>query len=305
MRLFDLHCDTLTEAMNAGVALRSNDMQLSFAQGAKYAPWVQTMAVFVPDRFRGETAWSYFVRAEAYLREQLKENPSIARCADKKSLNDLRQQGGQGVILAVESGAVLCGDLNKIPQLADCGVRMITLTWNGANELGGGVYEPGGLTDFGRQALPKMMTHNILPDISHACPQLFWDVCEAYDGPLVATHSNAWSVCHHPRNLTDEQFREVVRRGGIVGINLYPMFISGGEDASLDQVYAHIAHFRDLGGDSAIAMGTDFDGAPMPSCLPNLASLDRLAEYLLDRHMEEDFVNGLFFDHAADFFNKL
>lgn len=305
MRLFDLHCDTLTESMNAGVNLKHNEMQLSFERGSKFAPWVQTMAVFIPDRFRGQEAWDYFVQSEAFLTAQLKENPGVVRCCTRADLAQVRAAGGTGVVLAVEGGAVLMGDLSKIPLLADCGVRMMTLTWNGANEIGGGVYEPGGLTAFGRQALPLMAKHHIIPDISHACPRLFWDVCEAYDGPLVATHSNAWSVCNHPRNLTDDQFREVVRRGGIVGINLFPVFLSGQKDASLEDMYRHIVHFRELGGDKTLAMGTDFDGAPMPSCIPEISALDRLGDYLLARNMEADFVNGLFFDHAADFFDKL
>jgi microsomal dipeptidase-like Zn-dependent dipeptidase len=54
-----------------------------------------------------------------------------------------------------------------------------------------------------------------------------------------------------------------------------------------------------------LALGTDFDGASMPSCLPDVSTLYRLADYLLSKNTEESFVNGLFFDHAADFFNKL
>jgi microsomal dipeptidase-like Zn-dependent dipeptidase len=52
-------------------------------------------------------------------------------------------------------------------------------------------------------------------------------------------------------------------------------------------------------------MGTDFDGAPMPSCLPEISALERLWEYLLGRGMEEDFVRGLFYDNAAAFFARL
>jgi membrane dipeptidase len=305
MRLFDLHCDTLTEAMKAGVELKENKMQLSFDRGGKYAPWVQTMAVFIPDRYRGQMAWDYFVQSEAFLTAQLKKNPGVKRCRTAEDLQAVTDTNGTGVVLAVEGGAVLMGNRDKIPLLADCGVRMMTLTWNGANEIGGGCNEPGGLTAFGREALPLMQRYNIVPDISHACTELFWDVCEAYDGPLMATHSNAWPVCNHVRNLRDDQFREIVRRGGVVGLNLFPVFLSGQRDASLEDLYRHIAHFRNLGGDKAIAMGTDFDGAPMPSCLPEISALERLWEYLLGRGMEEDFVRGLFYDNAAAFFARL
>ena len=305
MRLFDLHCDTLTEAMNRALSLHSNDLQLSFEKGAAYWPWIQTMAVFIPDNLRGEAAWQYFLRAEAYLTSQLSQNPQIVRCASKDSIEQVRKTGARSVLLAVEGGAVLGGERARVAQLAEYGVRMMTLTWNGANELGGGAGEPGGLTNFGRTVLSDMQRYSVIPDISHASDPLFWDVCEAYDGPLVATHSNARAVCAHRRNLTDAQFTEMVRRGGLVGLNLYPEFITGAADASLDDIYAHIAHFRALGGDKVLALGTDFDGASMPSCLPNVRFLYRLADYLLSKNTEESFVNGLFFDHAADFFNKL
>lgn len=305
MRLFDLHCDTLTLAMNSQKELAQNDLQLSFEKGAAYSPWLQTMAVFIPDELRGEAAWRYFCRAEAFLTVQLQKNPKIRRCTDHTDIQKLREDRAQGVLLAVEGGAVLGGQLTRVAELASFGVRMMTLTWNGANELGGGAGEPGGLTDFGREVLREMADHRIVPDISHASDPLFWDVCETFDGPLIATHSNARTVCAHRRNLTDAQFREIVHRNGLVGLNLYPEFITGNEDASMDAIYAHIAHFRELGGDRVLALGTDFDGASMPSCLPDVENLYRLADYLLGKNTEESFVNGLFFDHAADFFNKL
>ena len=302
MRLFDLHCDTLTEAMNAGLPLRENRLQLSFARGAAYRPWVQTMAVFVPDTLRGDAAWHYFCRAEAYLTAQLHENPEVRRVRSAEDLHALTQANAAGVMLAVEGGAVLGGRLERIAQLAEAGVRMLTLTWNGADELGGGADEPGGLTPFGRAALPELQKHGIVPDLSHASDALFWDVCASTNGPLVATHSNSRMVCGFRRNLTDAQFCAIARRGGLVGINLYPSFINGRSDASLDEIYAHIDRFCALGGERALALGTDFDGASMPAELPDIASLGRLWEYLLRKNMKESLVRGLFFDHAADFF---
>lgn len=304
MLLFDLHCDTLTKAMNQQKLLAHNDLQLDFARGRSYRPWIQTMAVFVPDTLRGEAAWQYFTRAAQYLSEQLQENPEIDRCTDGASVHAVRTSGGQAVLLAVEGGAVLAGRLDRVAELARFGVRMMTLTWNGANELGGGAAEPGGLTSFGRAALAEMRKYAILPDVSHASDPLFWTVCEADDGPLVATHSNSRACCPHRRNLTDDQFCELVRRDGLVGLNLYPEFLTGNADASLDDIYAHLMHFCDLGGARQLALGTDFDGADMPSELPDVAALSRLAEYLRRRNLSDDFINGLFFHHAADFFER-
>ncbi len=303
MRLFDLHCDTLTVAMNARKSLAHNDLQLDFARGASYRPWIQTMAVFVPDTLRGDAAWDYFDRSARYLDGQLQtELPDVARCTDGASIRAVRDGGGQAVLLAVEGGAVLGGRLDRVAALAQRGVRMLTLTWNGADELGGGAAEPGGLTPFGRDALKELRRYGILPDISHASDPLFWDVCRADDGPLVATHSNCRALCGHRRNLTDDQLRELIRRGGLIGLNLYPEFLTGGTDASFDDIYAHLMHICDLGGEALTAIGTDFDGADMPSELPDAAALAKLAAYLRQRNLPESFIDGVFFDHAADFF---
>ena len=105
MRLFDLHCDTLTVAMNARKSLAHNDLQLDFARGASYRPWIQTMAVFVPDTLRGDAAWDYFDRSARYLDGQLQtELPDVARCTDGASIRAVRDGGGQAVLLAVEGG---------------------------------------------------------------------------------------------------------------------------------------------------------------------------------------------------------
>ena len=305
MRLFDLHCDTLTVAMQKEIALRENDLQLSFAKGAAYLPWIQSMAVFVPDSLRGDAAREYFDRAYAYWNAQLAENPQIVFCKDRATLQETVESVGQGGMLTVEGGAVFAGKLESIQELAECGVRMVTLTWNGANEIGGGAGEPGGLTAFGKAALQEMKRCRIVPDISHASDELFWDVCEATDVPLVASHSNARTVCEHPRNLTDEQIREIIRRGGLIGINLYPKFVNGGEDNSFDELYRHVEHILSLGGEQVLALGTDFDGARMPSVIPNLTALEDFYEDLLRRNLKEEWVDAMFFGHAYKFFSVL
>lgn len=305
MKLFDLHCDTLTEAMKSGKKLAENDLQLSFAKGEAYTPWIQAMAVFVPDSLRGDAAREYFDRAYAYLQGQLAENPQMTFCKNCTTLRETVQAVGQGVMLTVEGGAVFAGRTGAVRELAECGVRMVTLTWNGVNELGGGAGEPGGLTEFGKAALVEMEQYRMVPDISHASDELFWDVCETTAVPLVASHSNARKVCGHRRNLTDEQIREIIRRRGLIGINLYPEFVTGEKDASFDDLFRHVEHVLSLGGENVLAMGTDFDGASMPSEIPNLSALEDFYEDLLRRNLKEKRVDAMFFGNAYKFFSAL
>ncbi|MGI6262091.1 MAG: dipeptidase [Acutalibacteraceae bacterium] len=302
MRLFDLHCDTLVEAMNTGKELRHNDLQLSFDKGKEFSPWIQTMAVFVEDSVRGGDARGIVSRARQYLQSQLNRNPEIRRCENPEDFAQVKNNAETGVMLSLEGGTPLAGDLRSVRELRKAGVRMMTLTWNGSNEIGGGAGAPGGLTPFGRSVISEMEACGMAVDISHASDELFAGVAEAAQKPFVASHSNSRAVCPHRRNLTDEQFGEIVRRGGIVGINLYPEFITGGSDASLDDIYRHLEHFWSLGGEKITAIGTDFDGAEMPSSIPDLAHLERLAEYLLGKNTKESLIDDLFFNNAYNFF---
>ena len=91
-------------------------------------------------------------------------------CKSKQDLLQAEQEGKCAAILTVEGGAVLAGDLSRVKVLADCGVGMLTLTWNGSCELGDGamVTDPKGLTEFGQAVIPELERHDILLDVSHA-----------------------------------------------------------------------------------------------------------------------------------------
>lgn len=305
MRLFDLHCDTLLAAMNTGKDLRHNDLQLSFDKGNGFSPWVQTMAVFVEDSIRGRAARLIVESAQRFLFHQLDAVPAMRFCSQPEDIAAVEQNNETGIMLSLEGGTPLMGDLRSVRELRQVGVRMMTLTWNGSNEIGGGAAAPGGLTAFGRCVIPEMEACGMVVDISHASDELFADVAELAQRPFVASHSNSRTICPHRRNLTDVQFQEIVRRGGLVGINLYPQFINGGEDASLDDIYRHIDHFWSLGGERVTAIGTDFDGASMPSCIPDVAHLERLGDYLLGKNTKESLVDALFFNNAYNFFAGL
>ena len=92
----------------------------------------------------------------------------------------------------MEGGAVLGGNLDNIPYLASCGVRMLTLTWNGTCEFGDGamVTHPKGLTKFGRKAIPKLEQHRIVVDISHASEPVSYTHLDVYKRQTL----NLWQI---------------------------------------------------------------------------------------------------------------
>jgi len=264
MRVFDLHCDTLTRCMQNGEPLARASGHVSLERGGAFERWRQVFAVFVPDTLHGQAACDYANRALDFYDSQRVE---IERaCAP---------------ILAIENGNALMGDLRRLDAFHARGVRIVTLTWNGANELGHGARcDPAlGLTPFGKAALNRMFELGVLPDVSHLNRAGFWDAA-ALGQPLWATHSDCAAIHPHRRNLDDEQLRAIFAGGGLVGLNLYTEFLGGAGTA--EDMARHLAHMIDLGGEDCAALGSDFDGCDVH---PSLAGLERL-EYLdseLDR----------------------
>ena len=158
---------------------------------------------------------------------------------------------------------------------------MLTLTWNGENELAGGAAVTGGLKPFGREALRELERCDIVADVSHLNDESFWNVIKAARRPLAATHSNSRKICNVPRNLTDDQFRCLAQQGGLVGLNFFTGFLrEDAKSARLEDILRHAEHFLNLGGEDVLALGSDFDGADMPHDLPDCGALPQLAQRL-------------------------
>ena len=303
MSLFDLHCDTITECWKTGNGLRENGLALSLCRGRGLAPWCQTFALFLPDDCRGERAVArYEALLAAYRRELACSADLVAPCATAAAIASATAEGKCAALLAVEGGAALAGDVDRVDVLAADGVKLLTLTWNGDNELASGVKgSGGGLTPTGRAVVKRLAERHIVCDLSHLNERGFWEIAAMGLAPLVATHSNLRSVHDHPRNLTDEQFRAVVASGGVVGLNFYRDVLGPG---ALESVYAHLSRALDLGGEDAVAIGSDFDGAEIEFALNSVDKTAILWQYLLDRGLAEKTLQKFFFNNALRLFGK-
>lgn len=306
MRLFDLHCDTLYECAKKKIDLAVNRLQLSVDRGLSvFDDWVQTFAIWIPDELRGQAALEHFKYCYEYFVVQIdKYSDIIVQCKAQEDF--IKYPAKCKAVLSVEGGAVLAGDIKNLDLMNGCGVKMITLTWNDQNELASGAFseKDNGLSDFGKQAVKRMYELSILPDVSHLSDKAFYDVCSLSNKPFIATHSNLRSICQNPRNLTDDMFKQIAQRKGIVGINLYTAFVNGKEDYLLDELKQHIDKAIALGGCDALCIGTDFDGADMPTCLNKVEKMNQLHDYLLQNGMDKQLVDKIFYKNAYDFFIK-
>lgn len=328
MRIFDLHCDTVDALALRDVSATFSD-QLGNATTGDLADnslhlagnrmravsdgWAQCYAVWVPDDLTGTglSPLGFYDRCQHYFAGQMEAHPDVF--AQARHAGDVEQAlsaGKVAALLTVENATPVTS-LDVLDRMAADGVRMITLTWNGANQIAGGAQEPGGLTSFGKQVVRRMGELGITVDVSHLSDQGLADVLVATDAPLVASHSNARAMCNHPRNLTDSQFRAIAERGGLVGINYYRAFIremSEGEAASptrevtFDELSAHIEHFLDLGGEKVLALGSDFDGSEVPAWLDGCEQVPSLIDRLASR-FDADIAHGIAYDNAASFFD--
>ena len=97
-------------------------------------------------------------------------------------------------------------------------------------------------------------------DVSHLGDKGFWDVIALSTKPIVASHSNARSVCGVARNMSDEMILALHKNGGVMGMNYCEDFVSDDSDGSVMNIVKHINHIRDLGCIDNIGLGSDFDG---------------------------------------------
>lgn len=306
MRYFDLHCDTLVACMQDKKSLLKNDLHVNVEKGDRYAPYIQCAAIFLPDSIRGADAEKWFDdHADLFDREAATGAFTVIR--DGKDIEAMENKQGTGMMLTVEGSAVLNGKLENVQHLRDRGIRMMTLTWNGSNEVGSGIMSKDafGLTPFGVQAVKEMEKCGIAVDISHASEKLFFDVVENTTRPFVASHSNAKALCKHPRNLSDEQIKVMCQRDCLIGLNYFKAFlIDEPDNADVEDLYRHAEYILSLGGANVLAMGSDFDGSTMPHGITGLESIEEIANVFLRHNLPEALVNKIFYDNAADFFKR-
>jgi len=174
---------------------------------------------------------------------------------------DEAQPGAANVMLTIEGGEAFGDDPAGVEHFARLGVRIAALTWNNENRIAfpalSGSKE--GLKPFGRDVVRRMRENRMAVDVSHLNERGFWQVM---DGPVppMASHSCAWALCHHARNLTDEQLRALFAAGGYVGVNFYTCFLSEDGVADISRIVDHMAYMCDLGGENCVGLGSDFDG---------------------------------------------
>lgn len=304
MRLFDLHCDTLYEAYQKRESLVKNSCAVDLRRGKQYTPWYQVFAVWIPDTVRGERAWRHCTNILSYAHEQSEQYDEFCIAQTYEQFTEAGLKGGVVGLLGVEGGAALAGKPERLAELASFGVKVITVTWNGSNELGNGCMsdDAGGLTEVGKAVVRDMERYGIVPDVSHLNEAGFWDVALATQHAFMASHSVSMTVNEHPRNLRDDQFCLLRDRGGLVGLTVCAEQLG---EQSFECLYRHLDHYWQLGGRDTVALGFDLDGTVLPSTWRGIDAYAMFAEYLQKRGVDTKSIDQLFFFNAYRFFSSV
>jgi membrane dipeptidase len=175
------------------------------------------------------------------------------------------QHGKVASILAMEGGHAIENSLGALRAFYDLGVRYLTLThscqldWADASPPTQQAI--GGLTEFGREVVREMNRLGMLLDLSHVSDAVMSQAMDVSEAPVIFSHSSVRALRDHHRNVPDSILRRLPERGSVIMITYVPSFLTDRDQATIDDVIAHIEHARDVaGGVDYVGIGADYDG---------------------------------------------
>jgi membrane dipeptidase len=276
---------------NAGAAFSNAEADLAMAPSVDLAS-AQSVA---------------FRMVSLLVRIERESQGRVRVCHDVSEIQQCMNDGVLAAVLHIEGAEAIDVNFEVLDVLYAAGLRSLGPVWSRPNAFGHGVPftfpsspDTGpGLTDLGKQLVRRCNRLRILIDLSHLNERGFWEVANLSDAPLVATHSNAHALSPHSRNLTDHQLAAIRDSGGIVGANFATAFLrpDGARDAetSIELVVDHIEHMLERIGADGVGLGSDFDGAKMPSGLGSAAGLQNLVAAMRARGFDQPLIEKVCF----------
>lgn len=324
MNYIDMHCDTLVKAVEQKkeTAKKLEHTMVDAERLHRCGTKAQFFAMFLqqkkeenwsdpghdPDDCRSEKRKISLWYNGAEIEKQMQDmyavyQNTMENCADiiapACTYEDLQrnwQQKKVSAFLTVENGCVVDGKMERLEQLYQMGVRLITLTWNDDNCFGHPHAKEAermqlGLTPFGRKAVTYMAELGILVDVSHLSDGGFYDVAELVRGPFVASHSNCRELAPATRNLTDDMIRVLAEHGGVAGLNFYPPFLNTDpvdKVSRIETMCEHVKRLVNVGGIECVGIGTDFDGIEGKFEIADCTDMKKLFDALQKTGFSED-----------------
>ncbi|HMQ80941.1 MAG TPA: dipeptidase [Ignavibacteria bacterium] len=263
--VIDTHNDILMPVFLQGADLNKDNpgTQSDLVKWKKGGLDVQMFSIYVPERYKSNH-FSYVMKLIDKLEENQIENPeTFVLCKNYDELESGIKAGKFVGLMGGEGGNMVEGSMENLETLYSRGVRYLGLTWNTSNAIAISAKDEtergktGGLTEFGKDVVKRMNELGMMIDVSHLGETAFWEVVELSNSPIIASHSNCYSLAPHYRNLTDEQIKAIAKSGGYIGINFFYKFLdpSGNPGAikNVQSKYRNAANkFADEYGDDLV-----------------------------------------------------
>jgi microsomal dipeptidase-like Zn-dependent dipeptidase len=196
----------------------------------------------------------------ARWRDMERENADLILIAKTAAdIERAEREGKLAVVLGYQNSNLFDDRIAFIEFFAELGVRVVQLTYNNQNELGGSCYEDNdsGLARFGRDVVREMNRVGMLVDLSHVGDKTTLDAIEWSEKPVAITHANAASLFEHKRNKSDRVIKALAERGGVIGCVAYRNITPDAACATVDGWCEMVARTVDIAGIDHVGIGTD------------------------------------------------
>ena len=300
--MIDLHCDTIMQLLDHPDSgdLYRNTWKIDIEKLQKAHSKVQDFALFIN---LGETNDPYgrYEEMRNLCTTQIHlYGEHIQHVLSYQDVESVYESGKIGALMSIEEGGVLGGDLDKLKQAYQDGVRLITLTWNYPNGLGephcGEQHKK--LTPKGIEFVEAMQDLGIIVDCSHLNDAGTEQLGDILDVPFVASHSNAREVTAHTRNLPDNLIKLIANKGGVIGLNFAQSFLGTSPVSRIDDIVKHGLYLINKGGEDVVALGTDFDGIKPDTEIKDASEMHRLYDAFKEAGLSVEQCEKLFWKNA-------
>ena len=181
----------------------------------------------------------------------------------------------------------------------------LSLCWNGKNEFAYGCKEQGGLTEWGKRFIEILNEKNLVLDTAHANEESFYQIVERAN-KVICSHAAFSFIYPHKRNVSKHQIKQILQKGGIIGIVAVGHFLTGAKgsiSAYENAFYEHIDGYLQNFGDRGLCIATDFYGSDAPVFFDGDYSFcDRFRDRLMQNGVTSGAIDNILFKNANAFF---
>ncbi len=258
----------------------------------------------------------------AYYRVLESQN-KVRIIANRQSLEqhiDACQQEGAkeplGIILSMEGADPIVWP-EQIHNWKEDGLRAVGLSHYGISAYAYGTGTEGGLLPQGKTLLREMERAGTILDVTHLADQAFLEATDAFDGPVLASHSNCRSLVPGQRQFDDGHLRAIINRDGVIGTALDAWMLQSdwirgettNENLTLGAVADHIDHVCQLAGNALhAAIGSDLDGGygteQTPRDLDTIADLQKIPNLLKKKGYGQKDIANIMHGNWVRFFRE-